>query len=42
MTPSVLMTASMIGTCVAAPSVLISLGMGYFAVIVGMKIGGSA
>ena len=37
---SVLMKASMTGALVAAAYVLISLVMGYVAVIVGMKIGG--
>lgn len=37
---SVLMTASMTSALVAAAYVLISLVMGYVAVIVGMKIGG--
>ena len=37
---SVLMMASMTGALVAAAYVLISLAMGYVAVIVGMKIGG--
>jgi CrcB protein len=37
---SVLMTASMTGALVAAAYVLISLVMGYAAVVVGLKIGG--
>jgi fluoride exporter len=39
---SVLMKASMTSALVAAAYVLISLVMGYVAVIVGMKIGGSS
>ena len=38
---SVLMEASMTGVFVAVAYVLISLVMGYVAVIVGMKIGGT-
>ena len=38
---SVLMKASMTGALVAAAYVLISLVMGYVAVIVGMKLGGA-